>query len=191
MRQPDFDHPGRQQQPVATVTSRLTLAAGQDLTVTQTVAVMPTPICGRRRRPIFTIWQTTVSNQNAVADIYNTPLGCGRFRLIRPTACSSTGSMYGSKGMCNHQDMAGVGSALPDRLQYYRIERLKEMGCNGYRTSHNEPTAELLNACDQLGMLVLDENRRIGTNAEPIKRVEPSNPPRPESSFGIHVVARQ
>ena len=70
--------------------------------------------------------------------------------------------------MCNHQDHAGVGSALPDRLQYFRIERLKEMGVNAYRTSHNEPTAELLNACDQLGMLVLDENRRMGTNAEPL-----------------------
>ena len=42
------------------------------------------------------------------------------------------------------------------------------MGCNAYRSSHNAPTAELLDACDQLGMLVLDENRRIGTNAEPL-----------------------
>jgi beta-galactosidase len=38
------------------------------------------------------------------------------------------------KGTCNHQDHAGVGSALPDRLQYYRVERLKSMGCNAYRT---------------------------------------------------------
>jgi len=64
--------------------------------------------------------------------------------------------------MCNHQDMAGVGSALPDRLQYYRIERLKEMGCNAYRSSHNAPTAELLDACDRLGMLVLDETAGLG-----------------------------
>jgi len=42
------------------------------------------------------------------------------------------------------------------------------MGVNGCRTSHNEPTAEFLDACDQLGMLVLDENRRLGTNAEPL-----------------------
>ena len=47
------------------------------------------------------------------------------------------------KGTCNHQDHAGVGSALPDRIQYYRIEKLKEMGANGYRTSHNPPTPEL------------------------------------------------
>jgi beta-galactosidase len=106
-------------------------------------------------------------------------------------AFSSTASMW-IQGMCNHQDMAGVGSALPDRLQYYRIERLEGDGrATGIRTSHNEPTEELLNACDQLGMLVLDENRRVGHQCGAIERVEPSNPPRPESSFGIHVVARK
>jgi beta-galactosidase len=70
------------------------------------------------------------------------------------------------QGVCCHQDHAGVGSALPDRLQYYRIERLKEMGCNAYRTSHNPPTPELLDACDRLGMLVLDENRLMGSTPE-------------------------
>ena len=70
------------------------------------------------------------------------------------------------KGTCNHQDHAGVGSALPDQLQYYRIERLKEMGCNAYRTSHNPPTPELLDACDRLGMLVMDENRLMGSSPE-------------------------
>jgi beta-galactosidase len=69
-------------------------------------------------------------------------------------------------GVCCHQDHAGVGSALPDRLQYYRIEKLKEMGCNAYRTSHNPPTRELLDACDKLGMLVFDENRLMGSMPE-------------------------
>jgi beta-galactosidase len=69
-------------------------------------------------------------------------------------------------GVCCHQDHAGVGTALPDALQYYRIRLLKEMGVNAYRTSHNPPTPELLQACDELGMLVLDENRLIGTSAE-------------------------
>ncbi len=69
-------------------------------------------------------------------------------------------------GVCCHQDHAGVGSALPDALQYYRIKLLKEMGVNAYRTSHNPPTPELLQACDELGMLVLDENRLIGTSQE-------------------------
>jgi beta-galactosidase len=69
-------------------------------------------------------------------------------------------------GVCCHQDHAGVGSALPDYLQYYRIQLLKEMGANAYRTSHNPPTPELLDACDSLGMLVLDETRLLNSGPE-------------------------
>lgn len=69
-------------------------------------------------------------------------------------------------GTSNHQDHAGVGSALPDYLQYYRIGLLKEMGCNAYRTTHNPPTPELLDACDSLGMLVMDETRLLTSGEE-------------------------
>jgi beta-galactosidase len=69
-------------------------------------------------------------------------------------------------GTCNHQDHAGVGAAVPDRLQYWRIERLKEFGCNAYRSSHNPPAPELLEACDRLGMLVIDETRRMSSDEE-------------------------
>lgn len=70
------------------------------------------------------------------------------------------------QGTCNHQDHAGVGVALPDYLQYYRVRLLKEMGSNAIRTSHNPPTPELLDACDSLGMLVLDENRLLNSSPE-------------------------
>ena len=52
------------------------------------------------------------------------------------------------KGTCNHQDHAGLGAALPDAVQYYRIRKLQEMGCNSLRTSHNPPTPE----CSTLAM---------------------------------------
>src|SRR5690606_17306928 len=65
------------------------------------------------------------------------------------------------QGVCVHQDHAGLGTALPDYLQYYRISLLKEMGANAYRASHNPPTPELLDACDSLGMLVLNETRLL------------------------------
>jgi len=70
------------------------------------------------------------------------------------------------QGTNNHQDHAGIGSALPDFMQYYRIKLLKEMGSNAYRTSHNAPTPELLEACDSLGMLVLDEQRLLNSSPE-------------------------
>ena len=76
------------------------------------------------------------------------------------------------QGVCNHQDHAGVGSALPDGLQYYRIKLLKDMGVNAYRTSHNPPTPELLEACDSLGMLVMDETRLLSSTPEYLDQFE-------------------
>ena len=55
---------------------------------------------------------------------------------------------------------------MPDRIQYDRVARLKEMGANGFRTAHNVPAPEVLDDCDQLGMLVLDENRRMDTSPQ-------------------------
>ena len=70
------------------------------------------------------------------------------------------------KGTNNHQDHAGVGAALPDYLQYHRIYLLKQMGSNAYRSSHNPPSIELLDACDSLGMLVMDENRLLNSSPQ-------------------------
>ncbi len=75
-------------------------------------------------------------------------------------------------GTNNHQDHAGVGSALPDYLQYFRIQQLKNFGVNAYRTSHNPPTPELLDACDSLGMLVMDETRLLNTSPEYIDQFD-------------------
>ena len=76
------------------------------------------------------------------------------------------------KGTCNHQDHAGIGAALPDAVQYYRVRKLQEMGCNSMRTSHNPPTPELLDACDELGMLVFDETRMMSSNPEGLSQFE-------------------
>lgn len=63
------------------------------------------------------------------------------------------------KGTCNHRDFAGVGAAVPDRIHRWRVERLKEMGSNAFRCAHYPHSKELLDACDELGMLVMCENR--------------------------------
>lgn len=75
------------------------------------------------------------------------------------------------KGTCNHQDHAGIGSALPDRVHAFRIEKLKEMGSNAYRASHNPPAPELLDACDRLGMLVVDETRMASSDPEGLSQM--------------------
>lgn len=76
------------------------------------------------------------------------------------------------KGVNCHQDHAGVGSAMPDNLQYYRIKLLKQLGSNAYRTSHNPPSPELLEACDSLGMLVMDETRLLNSSPEYTNQLE-------------------
>lgn len=76
------------------------------------------------------------------------------------------------KGTCNHQDHAGVGVAVPDSIQYYRIRRLKEMGSNAYRCAHNPPAREILDACDEYGMLVMDENRNFENRPDVLRNLE-------------------
>ncbi|MCE3281315.1 MAG: hypothetical protein K0Q66_52 [Chitinophagaceae bacterium] len=91
---------------------------------------------------------------------------------IKPNGVFLNGKYVKIKGTNNHQDHAGVGAALPDYLQYYRVRLLKEMGSNAYRTSHNPPTPELLDACDSLGMLVMDETRLLNSGPEYISQFE-------------------
>jgi len=68
-----------------------------------------------------------------------------------------------------HQDHPGVGTGLPDALQVYRLRQLKALGCNAYRSSHNPMTPEMLDACDRMGILVIEENRLTGVNEEHIR----------------------
>ncbi|MGG9961532.1 beta-galactosidase GalA [Ferruginibacter sp. SUN106] len=115
---------------------------------------------------------TVIRQNDKVTDSTSTTFGIRTIIADATKGLSLNGKPIKIYGVCCHQDHAGVGSALPDALQYYRIKLLKEMGVNAYRTSHNPPTPELLQACDELGMLVLDENRLIGTSAEYMSQFE-------------------
>lgn len=76
------------------------------------------------------------------------------------------------RGACMHQDFAGVGVALPDGLHEYKIRRLKEMGVNAYRSSHHAPAPEIVDACDRLGMLLMDETRMFGSTPSAMRELE-------------------
>jgi beta-galactosidase len=76
------------------------------------------------------------------------------------------------QGTCNHQDHAGVGAALPDRLQYFRLGILKEMGGNAVRTSHNMPTPEWVEGCDRMGLMMMCETRQMSSNPEGMAQLE-------------------
>ncbi|MDR0972681.1 MAG: DUF4982 domain-containing protein [Prevotellaceae bacterium] len=76
------------------------------------------------------------------------------------------------KGTNLHLDHAGVGVAVPEGLWEYRIRQLKAIGSNAIRSSHNPAAVAMLDLCDRLGMLVIDENRLMGTNKEHIDWLE-------------------
>ena len=109
---------------------------------------------------------TVVKAGDTIIDRYETPFGIRTVRFDADSGFFLNGKHVILKGTNNHQDHAGVGVAIPDALQEFRIRRLKDMGSNAYRCSHNPPTPELLDACDRLGVLVIDENRLMGTNSE-------------------------
>jgi beta-galactosidase len=109
---------------------------------------------------------TEVEAGGEVVDRYETPFGIRTVKFDAEKGFFLNGNPVKLKGTCNHQDHAGVGAALPDAVQYYRVRKLQEMGCNSLRTSHNPPTPELLDACDELGMLVFDETRMMSSNPE-------------------------
>jgi len=107
---------------------------------------------------------TKVSTSGQIVDTYRTRFGIRTIHFDANKGFFLNGKRVEIKGTNNHQDHAGVGVALPDELQYFRISKLKELGSNAYRCSHNPPTVALLEACDRLGMLVIDENRLMGIN---------------------------
>jgi beta-galactosidase len=113
---------------------------------------------------------TTVTVGGKCVDRETTEFGLRTFAFDVTNGFLLNGKHYELQGTCNHQDMAGVGAALPDALQYFRIAKLKEFGCNALRTSHNPPTPELLAACDHLGMIVMDESRLLGSDAQNLER---------------------
>ncbi len=115
---------------------------------------------------------TSVLVNGNEADSYETTFGIRTIRFDPNEGFFLNGKHVKLKGTNNHQDHAGVGTAIPDALQEYRIVRLKEMGSNAYRCSHNPPTPELLDACDRLGMLVIDENRLMGSNREHLEKLK-------------------
>ena len=108
---------------------------------------------------------TEVSESNHTIDTYQTTFGVRTIEINR-NGVFLNGKLYPVKGTANHQDFAGIGVALPDKINEYKLKLLKEMGCNGYRCAHHPPTPELLDICDRIGMLVLDENRYLSGSEE-------------------------
>jgi len=136
------------------------------VTLTQSLNV-PTAALWSIETPQLYRVQTVVTDDENATDETATSFGIRTIRFDADKGFFLNGKHVEIQGTCNHQDHAGVGIAIPDRLFDARIKRLKEMGSNAYRCSHNPPAAELLDACDRLGMIVMDETRHLGDTEHP------------------------
>jgi len=157
---------------VARATSQvIRLAAGASETVNQKLSV-DSPALWSIETPHLYRLASQLHSGTDLLDAIETPFGIRHFEFDARRGFLLNGQVVKLKGTCNHQDHAGVGTAIPDRLHEWRIEQLKGMGANAYRSSHNPPTPELLDACDRLGMLVIAETRRMSSDAEAMSELE-------------------
>ena len=116
--------------------------------------------------------ETTIKVNGLVTDVYTTTTGFREVAFDADKGFLLNGKPMELKGVNLHQDHAGVGTAIPDALQAWRIQQLKQFGCNAYRASHNPMTPALLDICDREGILVIDENRLTGINTEHLRLLE-------------------
>lgn len=116
--------------------------------------------------------ETTIKVNGLVTDVHITTTGFREVAFDADKGFLLNGKPMELKGVNLHQDHAGVGAAIPDALQAWRIQQLKQFGCNAYRASHNPMTPALLDICDREGILVIDENRLTGINAEHLRLLE-------------------
>lgn len=114
---------------------------------------------------LYTV-ETKVSSEGQPDDMVSTKVGFRTIRFDPDKGFFLNDQPLKLKGTCNHMDHAGVGVAVPDSLWDFRLRKLKEMGANANRCSHNPPPPEFLDACDRLGMLVMDENRNFNCTPE-------------------------
>jgi beta-galactosidase len=152
-------------------TAPASVAEGGEHAYEQQVVVRAPALWSLEQRNLYKL-VTEVEAGGAVTDRYETPFGIRTVKFDAANGFLLNGKSVKLKGTCNHQDHAGLGAALPDAVQYYRVRKLQEMGCNALRTSHNPPTPELLNAADELGMLVFDETRMMSSNPEGLDQLE-------------------
>lgn len=97
---------------------------------------------------------------------YNEKFGLRDIEFNSQNGFLLNGKKVDLKGCDLHLDHAGVGVAVPDEVWRYKILELKKYGFNAIRCSHNPASPSMLDLCDELGMLVIDENREIGVNRE-------------------------
>jgi beta-galactosidase len=147
------------------------IAAGGTALVTQKM-MLPEMKLWSLERPYLYSMRSAIRIGDRLVDQVSTDFGVRTIRFDADKGFFLNGKPVKIKGTCNHQDFAGLGIAMPDEIHGFRIAKLKEMGSNAYRCSHHPHSPAVLDACDRQGMLVMDENRKLGDSEEILSQVE-------------------
>ena len=141
----------------AVTTAGLTINASKSL-LTEAQVSLPRPQLWSIEQPHRYVVTTSVEQAGKMLDSYETPFGIRTIQFTANNGFLLNGKRVAIKGVCDHHDLGSLGSAINVRALERQVEILKEMGGNAIRTSHNPPAPELLEVCDRLGMLVMDES---------------------------------
>ena len=148
-----------------------TCPAGESVLVSGEIPV-PAPHLWDVDDPYLYKVRLTLTAEDGSEDSEETSIGFRTFTADCKHGFSLNGRPIKLKGTCNHQDHAGIGTAIPEAVWEYRLTRLKELGTNAYRCSHNMPDETLLSLCDRMGMLVIDETRHFESSDEALTQAE-------------------
>ncbi len=135
-------------------------------------ATLHNPVLWDVENPYLYTLKTDIFADGKKVDEYTTDFGIRTIHFDGEKGFFLNGKPLKLRGVCNHQDHAGVGTAIPDSLQEWRMIQMKNMGVNALRTSHNPPTPALLDICDRMGILVMDETRLTGSSPEFLQQLE-------------------
>jgi beta-galactosidase len=135
---------------------RASIRAGKSETV-EAKGTITHPSLWSPKTPNRYVAVTTVKQNGAVVDTYETPFGIRTVKYDPNEGLFVNGEHYKLNGTCNHHDLGALGTAVNVRALQRQLQMLRDMGCNALRTSHNPPAPELLDFADQRGFLVLDE----------------------------------
>jgi beta-galactosidase len=142
---------------VATSTSpRIVLSVGRTQESLSRLRV-PRPRLWSVNQPNLYVATVEIVRRGRSIDRYETVFGIRTIKFDADRGLLLNGKHVRLNGVCNHHDLGPLGTAINLRALERQIELLKEMGCNAIRTSHNPPAPELLDLCDRMGMLVIDE----------------------------------
>lgn len=118
---------------------------------------MKTPTLWSPENPYIYALRTEIKIGERVVDLVETNLGIRSFGFTADHGFSLNGIPMKLKGVNNHSDLGALGAAMNDKVLERRLKILKEMGCNAIRTAHNPPSEVLLDLCDRMGFMVMDE----------------------------------